>query len=140
ATALSESVGRIATAAATTAHVELAPETRQAAIAAAARRTAQIVPLRLDVGEDGATDVATDLRERLDVGHARDGVTAYLVGQGSLTAGLQELNKRNLETAEAVGFPIVFAILLVIFGSLAAAVLPLVLGIASVALTGGAIF
>ncbi|MEA2274002.1 MAG: putative drug exporter of the superfamily [Solirubrobacteraceae bacterium] len=138
--ALRAGVLRVGDAAARSSHVELAAAARQAALSAASRRTTLIVPLRLDVGEDGATDVATHLRDRLGLGRERDGVTTHLVGQGALTAGLQDLNKRNLETAEAAGFPIVFAILLAVFGSLAAALLPLVLGIASVAITGAVIF
>jgi uncharacterized membrane protein YdfJ with MMPL/SSD domain len=137
---LRAAVPRIRAAAARTAHVALAPDAEQVALAVAARGTTLIVPLQLDVDEDGATDVAAHLHDRLGAGRQRDGVTPYLVGQGALTAGLQSLNQTNLETAEAVGFPIVFALLLVIFGALAAAALPLVLGIASVAITGAVIF
>jgi len=132
-------VRRVAAATARTAYVDLSPAAERAALAAPTDRTS-IVPLRLDVGEDGATDVATHLRDRLGLGHARGGVTLHLVGQGALTAGLQDVNKTNLEAAEAVGFPIVFGILLAIFGSLAAAALPFVLGLASVAITGALIF
>src|SRR5436190_856448 len=133
-------VRRVAAATARTAHVDLSAAAKRAALAAAAGGRLSIVPLRLDIGEDGATDVATHLRDRLGIGHRQRGVTVHLVGQGALTAGLQDVNKTNLEAAETVGFPIVFAILLAIFGSLAAATLPFVLGIASVAITGALIF
>ena len=53
---------------------------------------------------------------------------------------MQELTKEDLESAERIGFPIVLVILLAVFGSLAAAALPLALGFVSVALTGSAIY
>jgi uncharacterized membrane protein YdfJ with MMPL/SSD domain len=140
AASLRAAVRRIAAATARTGHVDIAAEAEREALAAASNGTTVIVPLRLDVNEDGATDVATHLHGRVGAGSERDGVTPYLVGQGALTARLQDLNKTNLETAEAVGFPIVFALLLAIFGALAAAALPLVLGIASVTITGAMIF
>ena len=53
---------------------------------------------------------------------------------------MQELSKKDLAKAEAGGFPIVAIILLVVFGSLAAAALPLVLGFVSVMVTGALIY
>ncbi len=62
------------------------------------------------------------------------------MGQGALYAGLQDLTKHDLEQAEATGFPLVLLILLAVFGSLAAASLPLILGVVSVLVTGAIIF
>ena len=53
---------------------------------------------------------------------------------------MQELSKKDLAKAEAGGFPIVAIILLVVFGSLAAAALPLALGFVSVIVTGALIY
>ena len=53
---------------------------------------------------------------------------------------MQELSKEDLAKAEAGGFPIVALILLIVFGSLAAAVLPLALGFISVIVTGALIY
>ncbi len=53
---------------------------------------------------------------------------------------MQELSKEDLAKAEAGGFPIVAVILLVVFGSLAAAALPLALGFVSVIVTGALIY
>ena len=64
----------------------------------------------------------------------------HLVGQQALWAGMQDLTKEDLESAETIGFPVVLLILLAVFGSLAAAALPLALGFASVAITGAAIY
>ena len=53
---------------------------------------------------------------------------------------MQEISKEDLSKAEASGFPIVALILLVVFGSLAAAALPLALGFVSVLVTGALIY
>ena len=52
--------------------------------------------------------------------------------RAALWAGMQELSKKDLEQAEFVGLPLVLLILLAVFGSLAAAALPLALGVAAV--------
>ena len=62
------------------------------------------------------------------------------MGQGALWAAMQELSKEDLAKAESAGFPIVLLILLAVFGSLAAAALPLALGFVAVTVTGALIF
>jgi uncharacterized membrane protein YdfJ with MMPL/SSD domain len=114
------------------------------AAAAAARRQAgdasvTIVPLAVSGDQDQIADLASDFREELGT-EARSGVQPYLVGQQALWAGMQELAQEDLEAAETTGFPIVLIILLAVFGSLAAAALPLALGFASVGATGAVIY
>jgi uncharacterized membrane protein YdfJ with MMPL/SSD domain len=115
------------------------------AAAGEARRQLQrtgfaILPLRSDQSSDELIDSAATLREDLDPGSAQAGVTPYLVGQPTIWAGMQEISKRDLAKAEGSGFPIVALILLVVFGSLAAAALPLALGFVSVLVTGALIY
>ena len=64
----------------------------------------------------------------------------HVVGQQALWAGMQDVSKEDLEKAEGAGFPIVFIVLLAVFGSLAAALLPLSLGFVAVILTGAGVF
>ncbi|HEY6145928.1 MAG TPA: MMPL family transporter [Solirubrobacterales bacterium] len=115
------------------------------ATAVQARRQLQetdvvLVPLRSDLSSDELIDPAATLREDLDPGTADGGVTPYLVGQPTIWAGMQEISKEDLAKAEGTGFPIVAIILLVVFGSLAAAALPLALGFVSVLVTGALIY
>ncbi|MGN6257233.1 MAG: MMPL family transporter [Solirubrobacterales bacterium] len=115
------------------------------AVAARARRELQrrdvvVVPLRSDLSSDELIDPAATLREDLSPGDAAAGVTPYLVGQPTIWAGMQEISKEDLKSAESGGFPIVAIILLVVFGSLAAAALPLALGFVSVLVTGALIY
>jgi uncharacterized membrane protein YdfJ with MMPL/SSD domain len=105
------------------------------------RRTDRaLLPLSSSVSSDQLVDSAVTLREGLDPGVAVGGVTPYLAGQATVWAGMQELSKEDLAKAEASGFPIVALILLVVFGSLAAAALPLSLGFVSVIVTGALIY
>ncbi|HSR94306.1 MAG TPA: MMPL family transporter [Solirubrobacterales bacterium] len=104
------------------------------------RTGAAMLPLRSDRSSDLLIDSAATLRTDLDPGAVQSGVTTYLAGQPTIWAGMQELSKKDLAKAEAGGFPIVALILLVVFGSLAAAALPLALGFVSVIITGALIY
>ena len=99
-----------------------------------------LLPLDSEQSADRQTDSAKTLRDELEPGASRAGVTTYLAGQPTVWAGMQELSKKDLAKAEAGGFPIVAIILLVVFGSLAAAALPLALGFVSVIVTGTLIY
>jgi uncharacterized membrane protein YdfJ with MMPL/SSD domain len=99
-----------------------------------------LLPLASPLAPDDLIDPAVELREGLEPGTASGGVTTYMAGQPTVWAGMQELSKEDLSKAEASGFPIVALILLVVFGSLAAAVLPLTLGFVSVIVTGALIY
>jgi RND superfamily putative drug exporter len=120
--------------------VHLPPATVRRAELALQRTGTAMLPLRSEQSSDRQIDSATTLREDLDPGTATNGVTTYMAGQPTIWAGMQELSKEDLSKAEAGGFPIVAIILLVVFGSLAAAVLPLVLGFVSVIVTGALIY
>ncbi len=99
-----------------------------------------MLPLRSERSSDQLIDSAATLREDLNPGETVGGVTTYLAGQPTIWAGMQELSKKDLAHAEAGGFPIVALILLVVFGSFAAAALPLALGFVSVMVTGALIY
>jgi RND superfamily putative drug exporter len=138
---LTAALDRVGAAAGSIAHVELTAQGRDAAEQAIARGGTVVVALAVDVSEDAATEVAADLRKELAVADGpRDRVMTHLVGQGALWAGMQDLSKEDLASAEATGFPIVLLILLGVFGSLAAASLPLALGFVSVLITGALIW
>ncbi|MDQ2675224.1 MAG: MMPL family transporter [Actinomycetota bacterium] len=118
----------------------LEPEARDAAIAELEREGLAVVSIQASADVSAQIDAAVDLREDLAPGEESDGVTPYLVGQPAAWAGLQELSKEDLESAEATGFPIVALILITAFGSLAAAALPLALGFVAVIVTGSVIY
>jgi uncharacterized membrane protein YdfJ with MMPL/SSD domain len=120
--------------------VTLSPAVARRARLQLQRTGIAMLPLRSDRSSDLLIDSATSLRGDLDPGTAEGGVTTYLAGQPTIWAGMQELSKEDLAKAEAGGFPIVALILLIVFGSLAAAALPLALGFVSVMVTGALIY
>ena len=137
---LQAAVGRVQEAAAATDNVDLGDAAAAAAREAAAQEQVVLIPLDVSGSREDALDVAKDLREELDVGEVQDGVQAYVVGQQALWAGLQEVQKEDLEKAEATGFPAILIVLLAVFGSVLAALLPVGLGIAAVIVTGAVIY
>jgi uncharacterized membrane protein YdfJ with MMPL/SSD domain len=120
-------------------HVQLTSAAKQRALAQAGRSVV-IVPLRLTGTREQSANLAVDLHKSIEPGKQLHGVAAYLVGQEALWAGMQDVSKDQLASAERVGFPLVLVILLAVFGSLAAALLPLALGFASVLVTGAVIW
>jgi RND superfamily putative drug exporter len=133
-------VGRVRRAVAKLDEVTLPPATAHRAELSLQQKGTAMLPLHSEQSSDRQIDSAATLREDLDPGTATAGVTTYLAGQPTIWAGMQELSKKDLSKAEAGGFPIVAIILLVVFGSLAAAALPLVLGFVSVIVTGALIY
>lgn len=97
-------------------------------------------------GEDGAIDLATKLRSKLGISGSTAGTAAgkrvevHVAGQGALWAAFRDLADKDAKQAEARGFPIIAIVLLAVFGSLAAAALPLSLGAAAVVITGAIIY
>ncbi|MCW2992924.1 MAG: drug exporter-like proteinr of the superfamily [Conexibacter sp.] len=126
-----------------TPHVALDPQISEAALFFARTKPGQpnVVALTLDADEFHAPDVAKELRKQLGLADGRQygQVQLHLVGAGALWAGMVDLTKDDLGGAERIGFPIVALILLAMFGSLAAAVLPLAIGGVAVLITSAVI-
>jgi uncharacterized membrane protein YdfJ with MMPL/SSD domain len=118
----------------------ITPQAAAAAEAQVASGRPAIVPVEARGTADDLVNTAGDLRDEISPGEAAGGVTPYLVGQPAMWAALSEVSKEDLATAEAQGFPIVALILIAVFGSLAAASLPLALGFVAVTVTGAIIY
>ena len=99
-----------------------------------------VAPIAAEGTSDELVNTATDLRDTLSPGEEVDGATTYVIGQPAMWSALSEVSKEDLEKAEAIGFPIVALILITVFGSLAAATLPLALGLVAVMVTGAVIY
>ncbi|MEB3020238.1 MMPL family transporter [[Mycobacterium] crassicus] len=105
-----------------------------------------VVSLRVDFNNTGAVDVAKKLRAKLGVegehpGRIENGsVNLYVIGQGALGAAASAKTKQDIAAAEQWNLPIVLIVLLAVFGSLAAAAIPLALGIATVIVTMGLVY
>jgi RND superfamily putative drug exporter len=120
--------------------VAVIPQAEQAA-RAGSDQPIVLMALKVTGSADTTADAAAELRKNADILKGEDAaVPIHLVGQQALWAGMQDLSKEDLEKAEFAGFPIVFIVLLLIFGSVAAALLPLSLGFIAVALTGAVVY
>jgi RND superfamily putative drug exporter len=67
-------------------------------------------------------------------------VNLYVIGQGALGAAASAKTKQDIGAAERWNLPIVLIVLLAVFGSLAAAAIPLALGIGTVIVTMGLVY
>jgi RND superfamily putative drug exporter len=105
-----------------------------------------VVSLKLDFHNSGAVDVAKQLRSKIGVNGDKPGqldngkVQLYAIGQGALGAAAQASTKQDIGQAEQWNLPIILIVLLAVFGSLAAAAMPLILAIVTVAVTMGLVF
>lgn len=121
--------------------VELQPQVHELAEFAAELGEPVVIPLKVTVSEDQARNVVKRLRPLLGVGQpSRDGVAIHLLGESALWAGLEETAKNQLTRAEMIGFPILFVVLVAIFGSLAAALMPLAIGVVALIVTGAIVY
>jgi len=107
---------------------------------AAARGRLVVLPVDVLARQQREADIARDMRKRLDGLNGAEAMSAHVIGRGALDAAIQDEAKKQLVKAEAIGFPVVLVILLLIFGSLVAAALPFVLGVAAVTITGATIY
>ena len=105
-----------------------------------------VVSLRLGFDNSGAVDVARQLRTKIGVEGSQPGaiengrVRLYVIGQGALGAAAQATTKHDIAAAERWNLPIVLMVLVAVFGSLAAAAIPLAFGICTVAVSMGVVY
>ncbi|AKN15504.1 hypothetical protein MHAE_18102 [Mycobacterium haemophilum DSM 44634] len=105
-----------------------------------------VVSLRLDARNSGTSDVAKQLRTKVGIRGDQSGRTAnahvrlYVIGQGALSAAAAANSKHDIAEAERWNLPIILIVLLAVFGSLAAAAVPLALGACTVVVTMGLVY
>ncbi|PSN18858.1 hypothetical protein C7271_10345 [filamentous cyanobacterium CCP5] len=69
-----------------------------------------------------------------------DGLAGYLTGKDVVDYEAQQISKRDLIRAEAVALPLTLIALVIIFGSVVAAILPVAMALITVSVTGGLIY
>ncbi|MGZ4529357.1 MAG: MMPL family transporter [Mycobacterium sp.] len=103
-----------------------------------------VLSLRLD--SRNTSDVAKQLRTKVGVKGDQPGQTAsgrvrlYVIGQGALSAAAAQNTKHDIAAAERWNLPVILMVLLAVFGSLAAAAIPLALGVCTVVVTMGLVY
>jgi RND superfamily putative drug exporter len=105
-----------------------------------------VVSLRMDARNAGTSDLAKQLRQKVGIKGDQSGQTAdgrvrlYVIGQGALSAAAASNTKHDIAAAEKWNLPIILVVLLAVFGSLAAATIPLALGVCTVVVTMGLVY
>jgi heme transporter len=105
-----------------------------------------VVSLRMDARNAGTSDLAKQLRQKVGIKGDQSGQTAdgrvrlYVIGQGALSAAAAANTKHDIAAAEKWNLPIILVVLLAVFGSLAAATIPLALGVCTVVVTMGLVY
>ncbi|WP_232534951.1 MMPL family transporter [Nocardia terpenica] len=95
------------------------------------------------VGLDGdihqLPDRAAGVQRAIDKA-AGSGIRAYLTGYSPVTNDLTVVETSAAEKSESIGLPIAFLVMVVAFGGVVAAVLPLILAVAGLSLTIGVVY
>lgn len=103
-----------------------------------------VLSVRLD--SRNTSDVAKQLRTKVGIKGDQPGQTAngrvrlYVIGPGALSAAAAANTKHDIAAAEKWNLPVILIVLLAVFGSLAAAAIPLALGICTVVVTMGLVY
>jgi RND superfamily putative drug exporter len=91
-----------------------------------------VVLLWLDAGFDEAQRLVPDIRQALQ---PVSGQTALVTGTVAIFHDIEVASERDLQRGELVSMPLVLALLLFVFGTVVAALLPIGAGLAAVAVT-----
>ncbi|MGE3077085.1 MAG: MMPL family transporter [Dehalococcoidia bacterium] len=98
-------------------------------------RHSLIIPVTVVSGV--AEDQAQEIIDILAGFNGKNGLTAVVGGEGSTSIAFNETSESDLQTAEIIGLPIALIILVVVFGALVAAGVPLLLGVLSIIVAVG---
>ena len=105
-------------------------------LVSADRRTA-ILPLVLTGDIEEATENVPDLVEAVEHANTGDGFRVLTVGTASIAHESNELAQHDLEQGERFGVPIALIVLVVLFGAVVAALVPLGLAVVAIVISLG---
>lgn len=97
-----------------------------------ADRRVAVATLAMTGNRSSRAEQAGDLQRRIRAAAASGPVEAYLTGPSALTNDLSDAELRDQSVAESIGIPIALLALLLAFGAVAAAVVPVVVAMGSV--------
>lgn len=121
--------------------IALSPDASEQARFAAGLVGPIVMPLTVTVGENAAQTLVAEVTAKLPVRTSTTRhVETHLLGESALAAAVASSSKKELTAAESIGLPLLLAVLLVVFGSVAAAMLPVVLAVIALIISGAAIF
>ncbi len=102
-----------------------------------ADRMTAIIPLVLTGALDDATENIVEVVAVVEHANTDDGFRVLTVGEASIAHESNELNQEDLEQGERFGVPIALIVLVVLFGAVVAALVPLGLAVVSIVIALG---
>ncbi|MBM6617007.1 MMPL family transporter [Bacillus suaedaesalsae] len=93
--------------------------------------------LSFDKPSDKMGDTVSNIREKLK---NENGMNVNITGEPVIVKDLNEASQKDLAKAEMIGLPIALLVLLLSFGSLVAASIPLLIGVVSIIITMGIVY
>jgi RND superfamily putative drug exporter len=100
-----------------------------------ADRRTTLLPLMIP---DGATERIDRLHQVVETAGANGSFQVLVTGEATLDAEITEAAEKDLATGEAIGISLALVVLALVFGAIAAAVLPIALALAAIVLALGA--
>jgi len=104
----------------------------QAAALVSADRRTTILPVTMAVPSGEVDEHVARLYEIVSGADGQSGFTVVLTGTGAWERDASEIAESDLRRGEAIGIPIALLILVVVFSSLVAALVPLALGVVAI--------
>ena len=101
-------------------------------------RGTTIIPFKMAGEFDDATDNIDGVIGIVDQAREEPGFRVLITGQATLSQDFEELAKEGLLKGEVFGIPIAVLILILVFGALVAALVPVILAVASIVVAFGA--
>ena len=101
-------------------------------------RKTTLIPLTMAGQFDDATSNAKKLLEIAREANGQDGFRVLVAGEASFSAESNEIDEADIQKGERIGVPVALIILLVLFGAVVAAVIPLLLALAAIIVALGA--
>ena len=101
----------------------------EAAVLVSQDRRTTLIPVNMTGDLEQAEENAHLLLDLVEETNGRDGFRVLTVGDASISLERNELSERDLQQGERVGIPVALIILVVLFGAVAAALVPVVLSL-----------
>ncbi|MDO8612927.1 MAG: MMPL family transporter, partial [Dehalococcoidia bacterium] len=105
-------------------------------LVSADRRTT-ILPFVMAGDETQADENIDDVLKVVREADGGGGFSVLITGGASINKDFQEVSESDLQTGEAFGIPIALVVLVIVFGTVTAALVPLVLGVFSIVVAVG---
>jgi len=96
-----------------------------------------ILPFVMAGSEDEADKNIDEVRAVVRKADGADGFDVLITGGASIHKDFQEVAESDLTTGEAVGIPIALVVLVIVFGAVTAALVPVILGVFSIVVAVG---